>query len=38
LVGILGPDGEQLTAEEECNLFDDAFDNFGNSPSGSCNI
>lgn len=34
LVGILGPDGEQLT-EEECNLFDDTFDNFGNSPSGS---
>lgn len=33
-VGILGPDGEQLT-EDECNFLEENFDTFGNSPSGS---
>lgn len=33
-LGILGPDGEQLT-EDECTFLDENFDMLGNSPSGS---
>ncbi|KAL7072742.1 hypothetical protein ACQ4LE_007916 [Meloidogyne hapla] len=35
IVGLLGPDGEQLIPDDDCAFLDENFDTLGNSPSGS---